>query len=122
MAEDGEESHQKVGGERTSPPPITSANIELSQLANEVHLARPTLKEMVATEVLKLFSISLRGTLLFAAALVIVDASFIGFKIITPDQRLMTERVVMAFVSATVVQVGAAIGAIVFAVFKSGPE
>ena len=74
---------------------------------------------MVATRVLNLFTWSLLGTLAFAALLVLIDAIFIATKIIVPDQRLMTERIIMTFVTATVVQVGAAIAAIVFSVFKT---
>ena len=57
-------------------------------------------------------------TLAFAAALLAIDAWFIYNKIIVPEQRLMTEKVVMTFITATVVQVGTALAAIVFAVFK----
>jgi hypothetical protein len=77
---------------------------------------------MVATRVLSLFSSSLLGTLAFAGLLVLIDAFFIYFKVIVSEQRLMTERIIMTFVTATVVQVGAAIAAIVIAVFKTGAE
>jgi hypothetical protein len=51
--------------------------------------------------------------------MVAIDALFIWTRIITPEQRLMTGTIVMTFVSATVVQIGAAIAAITAAVFKS---
>jgi hypothetical protein len=106
------------GGDQESPPRVAEAE-ELSKLASEIHLTRPSLKEMVATRVLSLFSYSLLGTLAFAALLVLIDALFIYMETIRPEQRLMTERIIMTFVTATVVQVGAAIAAIVFAVFKT---
>ncbi|NKB16833.1 MAG: hypothetical protein HC774_08255 [Sphingomonadales bacterium] len=65
------------------------------------------------------FKTSLSYTLIGAGCLLLIDSYFIFAKIIQPAQRLMTESVVMTFISATVVQVGAALGAIVFAVFKT---
>jgi hypothetical protein len=93
--------------------------VALSAVAREIHLRPPTLKEKVADRVLDLFSVSLRTTLLFAGGMVAIDALFIWTRIITPEQRLMTGTIVMTFVSATVVQIGAAIAAITAAVFKS---
>ncbi len=111
---------QSRGG-RSLPPRIgpSVANLQLSALAKEIHLDPPSLKQMVAVKVLGLFSLSLIGTLAFAAVLVLIDSFFIYSKIITPDQRLMTERIIMTFVTATVVQVGAAVASIVIAVFKT---
>ena len=76
----------------------------------------------MTTRVLDLFGISLIGTLTFAAILVMIDVVFILLKVITPAERLMTQQVVMTFVTATVVQVGAALAAIVFAVFKTDTQ
>ena len=45
-------------------------------------------------------------------------AAFIATKIIAPEQRLVTEKILMTFVTATVLQVGAAVAAIVYAVFN----
>jgi hypothetical protein len=80
------------------------------------------LREHVAKRILTLFEISLIGTLAFAAILVLIDAFFIFFKVINPAERLMTEKVIMTFVTATVVEVGAALAAIVFAVFKTDAQ
>lgn len=77
------------------------------------------LKNLVTVEVLTLFKLSLLGTLVAGGCLVLVDAVFVLFKVIQPDQRLVSERIIMTFVTATVVQVGTAFGAIVFAVFKA---
>jgi putative copper export protein len=98
-----------------------SITIDLSELARRVHLEKPTLKEVVAKRVLNLFSVSLIATLVFAVILFVVDSCFIVYKHITPEQRLVTDKVVMTFVAATVVQVGAALAAIVIAVFKETP-
>ena len=111
-AQDNKEGHE---GDFGTP------SIELSQAENAIHL-RPSLKEVIATEVLKLFRYSLFGTLSFAGSLALIDAVFIGTHIITPDQRLMSGSIVMTFVTATVVQVGAALAAIVFAVFRENPS
>jgi len=77
------------------------------------------LQRLVAERVLHLFGWSLLGTLAFAACLVVVDAIFLAFKIIRPEDRLMSERIVMTFIGSTVVQVGTAFAAIVVAVFKA---
>ena len=108
-----------TGSEKLPPPASLQPTIELSRREDQVHFSRPSLREMVATRVLNLFTWSLLGTLAFAGVLVLIDAIFILLKVITPDQRLMTERIIMTFVTATVVQVGAAIAAIVFSVFKT---
>ena len=102
------------------PDPSSGAGkpIYLSVREDRFHLTKPSLKELIAARVLSLFSVSLLGTLGFAAFLVVVDSLFIFLHTITPEQRLVTERVVMTFVTATVVQVGAAVVAIVYAVFK----
>ena len=101
--------------------PSRTPNVDLSAKATKVDFGKESLRELVATEVLRLFRYSLQGTLAFAAVLTLIDAGFILFKIIMPDQRLMTERIIMTFITATVVQVGAALAAIVFAVFKAEP-
>lgn len=105
-------------GREQAPRDLGKRSVNLSKKEGEVHIERPTLKEEVARGVMKLFTISLYSTLAFAGVLVLIDAMFIAIGVIKPEQRLMTENIVMTFVTATVVQVGAAIGAIVFAVFK----
>lgn len=97
--------------------PGSDRTVSLDEEEGRIHLD-PPLHVVVATEILKLFRWSLRGTLVFAALMAAVDAFFIHQKIITPEQRLMTGSIVLTFVTATVVQVGAALAAIVFAVFK----
>lgn len=99
--------------------PFSEPPIELSDRAGELQLERPSLRDRIADRVLSLFSWSLLGTLAFAGMLVLIDSLFIFCKVISHEQRLMSERIIMTFVTATVVQVGAAVAAIVFAVFKS---
>lgn len=93
--------------------------IKLSEKAAHLDVGLASLREYVVREVLSFFKMSLSYTLYGAACLLLIDSCFILFKIIQPSQRLMTESVVMTFISATVVQVGAALGAIVIAVFKT---
>ena len=103
-----------TGGGMATPPAV-----DLSARSAEYHIDEPTLKVRVATQVLKLFKWSLIGTLCSSAVILITDEFFIFYKVITPDQRLLTEKVLMTLIGATVVQVGAALAAIVYAVFKS---
>ena len=104
-----DEKGQSVG---TNTPTVKLSTVEFTYQGID-------LREHVAKRVLKLFEISLIGTLTFAAILVLIDAIFIYARVITPTERLMTEKVIMTFVAATVVEVGTALAAIVFAVFKT---
>jgi hypothetical protein len=108
------------GGEKHSVS--SPETVELSTRADVVIINKPSLREQVATRVLDMFKISLIGTLASAGIIVLIDHGFILFKIITPDQRLLTEKVLMTLIGATVVQVGAALAAIVIAVFKSDEQ
>lgn len=113
-------------GAGSSPAPDPSmkpaaASVDLSRIANKVGFQPQTLKDYVATQILHLFSRSLFFTLGFATFLIVVDVVFIWTGTVKPQERLMTEAVIMTFVTATVVQVGAAIGAIVLSIFKSEP-
>jgi hypothetical protein len=96
-----------------------SVVVGLDSEADKVAITKPDLRTMVATDVLKLFKWSLLGTLASSGVILIVDEVFIIYKLITPEQRLLSEKVLMTLIGATVVQVGAALAAIVFAVFKS---
>ena len=96
--------------------------VGLSARSAQYHLEQPTLKERVATQVLTLFKWSLVGTLCSSAIILVTDELFIFYKIITPEQRLLSEKVLMTLIAATVVQVGAALAAIVYSIFRSdGP-
>lgn len=102
----------------TSRTPARTPSVSIDAEERKISLEKPSLKEVVAKRVLDLFSLSLKGTLAFAGVLVLIDAVFIAVGLIKPDQRLMTERVIMTLIGATVVQVGAALAAIVVAVFR----
>ncbi|MEQ1697104.1 MAG: hypothetical protein ABL901_14810 [Hyphomicrobiaceae bacterium] len=105
------------GGPNAMPKPPET--VELGDRASGYNIDEPSLRDRVADEVLKLFKLSLRGTLALACVILVFDYIFIAAKVITPEQRLMTEKVLMTLIGATVVQVGAALAAIVFAVFKT---
>lgn len=98
--------------------PSGSQPISLSEEEEKIGLARPGLKEVVTTRVLRLFQISLGATLVFATGLVILDAWMLASALIKPEQRLITESILTKLITATVVQVGAAFAAIVFSVFR----
>ena len=84
-------------------PTASPETVELSAQADDVSINKLSLREQVATRVLDLFKISLIGTLVSAAAIALVDHVYILLKIITPEQRLLTERVLMTLIGATVV-------------------
>jgi hypothetical protein len=100
-------------------PPQTRG---LSDLANHVVMRDLDLRDFVAEKVMQFFRVSLFSTIGLTIILSAVDAAFIFFKIITPVERLVNERVLMAIVGATIVQVGAATGTIVIFLFKARKE
>ena len=71
-------AHAKPGDE-VSWLPGSQKPIDLSSRANQFHLQNPPtpLRDRIASQVMRLFSISLLGTLAFAAMLVVVDSAFI---------------------------------------------
>jgi hypothetical protein len=98
--------------------------VTLSELVEDAGFAR-TLRvrqqaftESVGDRVLKLFRISVLSTVLLCFALATVDGWFIFKGWIKPAERLVTERVLMAIIGASIVQVGAASSAIVYSLFK----
>lgn len=92
--------------------------LQLDAEANKIDI-NPDLRTLVTTKVLELFKWSLLGTLASSGIILIVDEVYILVKLITPEQRLLSEKVLMTLIGATVVQVGAALAAIVYAVFKT---
>jgi hypothetical protein len=108
-------------GAGATPAPDATPRVRLGQEEERFGFEPQTLKDYVATQILHLFRHSLYCTLGFAAFLIVVDVIFIWTGTVKPGERLMTEAVIMTFVGATVVQVGAAIGAIVLSIFKSEP-
>jgi hypothetical protein len=114
-----DKSKNSGGEKKLTKSPDT---VELSAQAVEVSIQKLSLREQVTTGVLALFKFSLIGTLVATVLIGVIDHLFIGLKIITSEQRLLSERVLMTLIAATVVQVGAALAAIVFAVFKTGSE
>lgn len=92
-------------------------DLALSTLAGHLNLRNQTLREDVATKILTLFRISVIVTGVLTIALAAVDAVMICNHIITPDQRLVTERVLLALIGASIVELGAGLTAIVLALF-----
>ena len=108
-------------GEVSAAEPIGSPNrpLGLERKTSPYSIEEPTLRDRVGDEVLRLFRLSLITTLSAAALIILIDSCFILAKVITPDQRLLTEKVLMTLIGATVVQVGVALAAIVYALFKT---
>ena len=119
----------QAGGTESASPAVLGAdkNVGLEGKADKIAVGlsakanKLDLRESIANQVLKLFRYSLIVTLIFSGVILATDLMFIAFKVVSPAERLMTERVVMTLIGASVVQVGAALAAIVFAVFKEPP-
>lgn len=102
-----------TSGDREDQKPLS-----LSTLSESYKLRQQALSEHVAKSLVKLFGINVVTTAGLTLFLALVDAAFIYLGKITPDQRLVSEKVFMAIVGATTVQLGLGIGAIVTALFK----
>jgi len=79
----------------------------------------PSLREKIASRVLTLFTVSLMATLGLVAALSVMDIVMIWNHVITPEERLVTQPVLMSMIGATIVELGAALTTIVLTVFKA---
>ena len=79
------------------------------------------LTEWVAAKVLRLFEWSVGLTVIITIVLAIIDSIAMWNHVIQPSERLVTEKVLMTLIGASVVQVGAASAAIVYALFKKPP-
>ena len=96
---------------------LKAADIPLSNLAARIKLARHELNDRVAGEVLKLFKWSVGATVAITVLLACGDFAGLLLHVIQPADRLISERVVLALIGASVVQVGAASAAIVYGLF-----
>lgn len=96
--------------------------VPLTDLAVELGLRRQAFTELVGERILSLFKISVISTVGLTIALALLDAWFIKSGVIEPDDRLVTEHVVMAIIGASIVQVGAASSAIAYSLFKQGKD
>ena len=92
--------------------------VPLSQIARTIPLRRQILSERVAEELLGLFRLSVFFTVALTAALAAVDYTFIAMKWMVAADRLVTEKVLMAIIGATIIQLGAVVAGIVLALFK----
>lgn len=78
--------------------------------------------ERIADRILRLFTISVISTVLLCTIIAGIDAWFIAEGWIKPSERLITEKVIISIIGATIVQVGTAAAAIVYSLFKNLPS
>ena len=95
------------------------AALPLSRLAGDVGLSPTPFHEEVAGEILRLFKLAVLFTAILTVILVGIDTVEMWNGIIHPAERLVTEKVLLALIGATVVQVGATSAAIVYSLFKA---
>ena len=95
-----------------------------SELGFEQHMVvrKQAFAEWIANRILRLFRISVISTVLLCVMLAGVDAWFIAQGWVKPSERLITEKVIIAIIGATIVQVGTATAAIVYSLFKQAPK
>jgi uncharacterized membrane protein len=95
-----------------------SSQVSLSNISQNLKVT-PLFKEGVATKVLWVFIVSVAVTGAMSIGLAVSDACMIWHGIIEPSERLISEKVVMALIGATIVQLGAALATIILALFKN---
>ncbi len=98
--------------------PLPLSAIEGDKFPDPLALRKQALSEKVAADVLALFKISVIAMTGLTILMAAVDAAFILLSVIKPTERLVTESVLMSVIGATIVQVGAASLAIVYALFR----
>lgn len=105
----------------TRKPTSSDQPIGLDRLSDDLvgSVKPPSLRDIIAGRVLTLFTFSLFATLGLVAVLAAVDITMIWTNVIEPDQRLVTQPVLMSMIGATIVELGAALTTIVLAVFRS---
>jgi hypothetical protein len=97
---------------------ISLENAAKGSIADVIAIQKQRFSEEVGRTILKLFNISTITMAILVVALAVVDEFFILNGIIKPEERLITEAVVMSVIGATIIQVGAASFAIVSSLFK----
>lgn len=93
--------------------------LSLNKLADHMALRNQTFREEVAAKVLSLFRVSVIVTVALTALLAASDAVMIWCNVIEPGERLISGNVVLALIGASVVELGAALGTIVVALFRA---
>ncbi len=91
------------------------------KLSDNIPLRKQRLSEFVADELLKLFRLSVTSTVIMTVGIALVDFTYIGLGWVTPQDRLINQTVLMAVIGASIVQLGAAMAAIVYALFAKPP-
>lgn len=90
----------------------------LDELASHIALRKQALSESVATDIISLFKLSVTSTVIMTLFLCAVDYYAILFHSLRPADRLISEKVLLAIIGSSVVQLGAAAGAIVYSLFR----
>ena len=103
---------------RDNPAAQKLKGVPLSEIASDIPLRKQWLSEHVASEVLRLFRLSVVAIVALTIALAALDAWFLYKGVIDPSERLVTEKVLMAIIGASIIQVGAAFATIVLALFR----
>lgn len=89
----------------------------LDDLASHIALRKQTLSETIAADIISLFRLSVTTTVILTIILAGIDYYAIFYHNMKPESRLVSERVLLAIIGASIVQLGAAAGAIVYSLF-----
>lgn len=100
--------------------------VSLDDLAGKVDLSsidlrKQLLSEVIAHGLLKLFNISVMFTVVLTVFLAGLDHKLILEGKIQAADRLVTEKVLLAVIGASVIQLGAGMAAIVYSLFRRPP-
>lgn len=95
--------------------------ISLAEFAKEIGHREQILKEFIAEQIIKIFSIANSAILLLVGAIVLIEFVFLWFSpnTIADSGRLIDNNVIIALIAATVAQTGAAAAAIVISLFPA---
>jgi hypothetical protein len=102
---------------------VISLNKEAERLsvADTVALQDANLRKWMADQVVPAFLRANGLTLAALAVLVVLDEINVAFHLIAPGDRIITEKVIMALLGATTVQVGAIAALMARYLFPSRP-
>jgi hypothetical protein len=107
------------------PPAVISLDKEVDQVgisvADHVALQDANLRKWMVDRVVPAFLKANGLTLIALAVLVVLDEINIASHLIAPGDRIITEKVIMALLGATTVQVGAIAALIARYLFPSRP-
>ncbi|KOX55120.1 hypothetical protein ADL19_13560 [Streptomyces purpurogeneiscleroticus] len=103
-------------------PPLSldTLSAEIS-LQDTIKLRQQQHAEQISSRLITLFGWSVGCTWALALILAAADYTFIGRGWMAAADRLVTEKVLLAIIAATIAQLGAVVAGIIYAVFKSPP-